>query len=315
MESNTVLDIVDSSPRVVNSSCYGIKIRNGSPTITYTDINNWQNFDNAGVGNVIGLLVNGGGSPVIANCSITGVIISGGSPSISYCKLTRGSNNSNYAVINIRGGEPIIFNNNISSGTYSWVTGFFAGSQEYPGIVADGGNSVIFSNDISGCTLGIVAVAGTIERNLVINNTDVGIEIGTGTVNNNTIKDTKIGIKFSHSSGSTVAHFNNIENCSQYRVCLEETSSNINATHNWWGTTDLQAINQTTFGFFDDFTLGKVEFVSVLTEPNLEATPTSDPKYAPIVDPAIPEFPLWILPLFLTTTLVAVYARKRLTKF
>lgn len=84
----------------------------------------------------------------------------------------------------------------------------------------------------------------------------------------------------------------------------EETTNNIDATNNWWGTTDPQAINLSIRDYKYDFGLGTVSFVPFLTEPNPEAT--SDP---------IPEFPsIILLPLFLTATLAVTIIRKRLTK-
>jgi len=142
----------------------------------------------------------------------------------------------------------------------------------------------------------------TIERNLITNNTK-GITIGSSkmTIRNNTIAENSVGISIGSSPSATII-YNNIENNSQYSIQLEGTSNEVNATYNWWGTTDTQPINQTIFDFKNDFNLGTVIFVPFLTEPNLEAMP-------------IPEFPSWIiLPLFLIATLAVTIFRKRLTK-
>ena len=80
------------------------------------------------------------------------------------------------------------------------------------------------------------------------------------------------------------------------------TSNTIDATNNWWGTTDTQAINLTIYDYNYNFDLGKVTFTPFLTEPNQEAIPRE-----------IPEFPSWmLLPVFLVATFAVVALRKRL---
>ena len=66
---------------------------------------------------------------------------------------------------------------------------------------------------------------------------------------------------------------------------FEGISTNVNATYNWWGTTDTQAINQTIHDNKNDFNLGTVEFVPFLTAPNPEAMPNPN---APIPTPPAP---------------------------
>jgi hypothetical protein len=85
-----------------------------------------------------------------------------------------------------------------------------------------------------------------------------------------------------NSPSVTIAN-NNIQNNNQNSIYLKETSNDIEATNNCWGTTDTQAINQTIHDFKNDFNLGKVNFVPFLTEPNPEATP--DPNALPISTP------------------------------
>jgi hypothetical protein len=48
-----------------------------------------------------------------------------------------------------------------------------------------------------------------------------------------------------------------------------------NATYNWWGTTDVQVINQTIHDYKNDFNLGNVTFEPFLTEANPSAAPDS----------------------------------------
>lgn len=205
--SNTIIYISDASPKINNSSVYGISINSGSPIITNNDINNWMNFANLGITGVIGISVYGG-SPLISNNNITGIIVGWGSPVISNNNITRGSNNDNYAVINIYGGSPVISNNNIASGTYSWSSGLYSGSQVYSGIVAEDGNVFIHNNLIYDCTLGIVADSGIIEGNLIFNHTGVGIQIHSGDIRNNTINNVSVGVKLTRSPSQTTVILN-----------------------------------------------------------------------------------------------------------
>jgi hypothetical protein len=65
-------------------------------------------------------------------------------------------------------------------------------------------------------------------------------------------------------------------------------SKDVDASNNWWGTTDTQAINQTIYDFKDDFTLGVVTFVPFLTAPNPEAMSNLN---APIPTPTSTQSP------------------------
>ncbi|PVX23225.1 MAG: hypothetical protein CW716_12625, partial [Candidatus Bathyarchaeum sp.] len=187
------------------------------------------------------------------------------------------------------------------------------------------GYSVISGNTISGCGVGIETyvvqmVGGTrvayplIERNLITNNTR-GITIvlrsrfepGTlvPTIQNNTIAHNSVGLYLyiTNYGATPPIIYNNIHGNSDYNIQLDaETDKHINATYNWWGTTDTQAINQTIYDYKNDFTLGTVTFEPFLTEPNPEEMATP-----------IPEFPSWLLlPLFLTATALVILYKRRL---
>jgi hypothetical protein len=89
--------------------------------------------------------------------------------------------------------------------------------------------------------------------------------------------------------------YNNIHNNSEYNIQLdEETGNHINASYNWWGTTDISAINQKIYDFKYDFNLGTVSFIPFLTEPNPQATPdtfVSTPVDVPSSSPPSPSPP------------------------
>jgi hypothetical protein len=174
------------------------------------------------------------------------------------------------------------------------------------GIVLSKSNVIIRDNIITGGKKGIVGISGgtdLIEKNSITNNSIYGIYVDMpAIIQNNTIANNIAGIH-AHTSMLTVK-YNNIQNNSDNSIYLTNTV-HINATYNWWGTTNTQAINLSIRDFKYDFNLGTVDFVPFLTEPNPEAMPTSNL--------VIPEFPsLIILSLFLIVTLVAVFCSKKL---
>jgi len=171
------------------------------------------------------------------------------------------------------------------------------------GIVLSKSNVIIRDNIITGGKKGIVGISGgtdLIEKNLITNHSIYGIYINMpAVIQNNTIANNTARIH-AHTSMMTI-NYNNILNNSENSIYLSN-SVHVNATYNWWGTTDTQAINFTIRDYKYDFDLGTVTFVPFLTEPNPEAMP-------------IPEFPSWIiLPLLLTATLVIIIYRNRLKR-
>lgn len=167
----------------------------------------------------------------------------------------------------------------------------------------------ISDNTISGFFVGISGITTNgvlIEKNLITNNTQ-GIEC-TGSnvrVQNNTITNNSVGI-YDCSSSATIK-YNNIDNNTEYNLYLEDVSTNVEVTNNWWGTTDMQAINLTIHDSKYNFELGTVIFTPFLTEPNSEATPNTSPT--------IPEFPRnYFFPFILVAFIVAIYWGKRLKR-
>ena len=109
-----------------------------------------------------------------------------------------------------------------------------------------------------------------VEGNTIVDNY-YGLH-GGSEIRNNAIINNTIGVR----SGFEILVYNNIYGNSEYNVEFLSIV-NANASYNWWGTTDTQAINQTIYDFKNDFTLGKVNFVPFLTEPNSGAMPASIP--------------------------------------
>ena len=178
------------------------------------------------------------------------------------------------------------------------------------------GDSIIRNNVIMNNSIGISSNRedGTaiIEQNLISNNT-YGISVTSQvTILNNTITDSTVAISLGTSS--VIMAYNNILNYTQNSLILSEVSTAVNATYNWWGTTDTQAINLTIRDFKYDITLGTVTFVPMLTAQNPQAPSTSFSLPMPPMTPTtvIPEFPsLTLLAVFLVVTSFLVVVKKR----
>ena len=104
---------------------------------------------------------------------------------------------------------------------------------------------------------------------------------------------------------STIINFNNVLNNAKYNIYMH-TADNINATYNWWGTTDVNSINPTTYDNKNDFNLWKIDISPILNESNSQAMPNSNvpmpimllpsslvsptlsPTQTPILSPSLP---------------------------
>jgi len=140
------------------------------------------------------------------------------------------------------------------------------------------GNALISNNIISGCTKAGIVVSG-----------------GNPTIQDNTLNDKGIILK----SAATI-NYNNI----QAGITLSQSvTADVDATHNWWGTTDTSTIDKLIFDVNDDFNLGKVNYTPLLTKANPEAmpdpnapaptlTPTPPPTTSPSTSPTPSQQPL-----------------------
>ena len=243
----------------------------------------WNDATNSGsiienaVVNLIALDVST--SVKVSNDTISGgeMDILGGSPVIY------GNTISN--LVYIKGGDCLLSNNNV-------VNGFILYSGEDGGDGATIINNVISdAEDVSGArdgiwfsgqSIGIVLI----ENNLISDN-QYGIQIfspnvnvmpTTLTIQNNTIANNNVGIWVSNSYEPTIRENSLLNNTLNIQLTTDYSghSNNVDASNNWWGTTDIQAINQTMHDFKDDFTLGTVNFVPILNSPNPQALPNSN---------------------------------------
>jgi hypothetical protein len=184
-------------------------------------------------------------------------------------------------------GKSTIENNRVTNNNQGIRVGeiIFSGFNYYDW---GSGDSIIRNNVIADNSVGIGSTnaggSATIERNLIFKNT-YGISVASQVLLlNNTITNSSQGIRIK-ATAATI-NFNNIQNNGQYTIYLDTTTNNIDATYNWWGTTDPQAISQKIYDYNDDFNLGTVTFSPFLTTEN-PAAPTQDytPSSTPVPTP------------------------------
>lgn len=243
----------------------------------------------------------------ILNC--IAVNINGASPKIADSQISHR--------MEIRGGSPIIINNNISlsgedgveviSGIPTILGNTIVGNGFGMGIYGSGspvivnnfistfdvgiethlGNFQITDNVITGCRVGIlVTSSGTIpiRRNLINNNTEYGISGGNALIDSNTITNNKIGIH-NPDYGSIISNNNILGNSVN---SITTAAEDIDATNNWWGTTDLDVINQMIYDKKDDPALGEVAFMPIANSSIQRAPEIPELIYpVPTFDPSI----------------------------
>jgi len=235
-----------------------------------------------------------GGSPLISN----NVMSNGVSISISRGSPTIASNQLNGGYIRLYGdygiGSPIIANNTISNSDPQWPYTTSAGISVAAGSLSNNVLVLIEKNIIKNSHGGIEVLYNGYEnsRNQITiqNNTLADSEKGIAlsdqrssstitTITYNNIYSNNVGIFIATISPQTIINNNIYDNNASIK--LSWPSNDINATLNWWGTADAQAINQTIYDFKNDFTLGTVNFVPFLTAPNQEAMPEPNPSVTP----------------------------------
>jgi len=141
--------------------------------------------------------------------------------------------------------------------------------------ISAGENAYVSNNAIYGCWLGIIAAGhATLDGNLIANCYHIGISSQSDQViiQHNYISNNHFGF----SGGGTIQSNTIINNLVGIQA-PSASSSNIDATNNWWGTTDTQAINQTIYDFKNYYNVGTVNFVPFLSQTSSTA-PTSPYK-------------------------------------
>jgi hypothetical protein len=311
ISDNVVVDggisVVARSPVVTNNIVNGtveIKGCEGSFAISNNTITPPSRVIDSGVWIIppytnwyLGLFIDGNNK--LVDAMISGNTISGGLSGIKLANLAGSVTIENNVICdNIEDGLNVVANINLT------IVGNVIRNNTDNGIKDYWGKAdmLIRNNTITDNSHGITDPGpALIERNVIADN-NMGLDLTSqATVQNNTITGNDVALRLKYCPSATI-NYNNIENYGEKSIYLIETSGDIDATNNWWGTTDTQAINLTIYDYKYDLGLSKVTFTPFLTQPNTEAT--SD---------TIPEFPSWLLlPLFLVATFAVVAVRRRL---
>jgi parallel beta-helix repeat protein len=243
-----------------------IQVNSGSPTFSGNWINGEQGgalqvFGSCTISNntIIGAMGFSGGSSTLTNNDITGAIAGTADTILSI--LNNKITVSQIYAIDLGLGSSVISNNVLNGGGIQYGSNY--GTSEATGSVAITGN--LIDNAYAGINIQQSSNL-TIQSNTIANNNGNGITIAnspTGKIN-----------------------YNNFQNNTPYNIGLGQgQSSNVDATNNWWGTTDQQAISQTIYDFNNDFNLGTVNFVPFLTSPNSDAPVISTQNPSPNATP------------------------------
>ncbi|MGD6934571.1 MAG: right-handed parallel beta-helix repeat-containing protein [Candidatus Bathyarchaeia archaeon] len=213
----------------------------------------------------------------------TGLTIYDGSPVIS---------NSNFNIfdsIKIIAGSPA-FTNNVLYGHGDSIGIHGSGNVTLSGntiaffttdISVYSGNWLISNNDISHCNTGIELANSAnvvIQKNSLHDVNVNGISGGNALIENNTIVTSNIGIN--NPFADTIIRGNNI--IGHFVNSITATITDVAASNNYWGTTNLTLINQTIYDRYDDPRLGIVVFTPILDAPNPEAPATFPTNFDPI---------------------------------
>lgn len=136
----------------------------------------------------------------------------------------------------------------------------------FDGIAKINHNRII--DNLTGIFLDNVNSSEIIYNLIEGNTTGIGGDMGTHTITviSNTITN--------NSSVGILTHMDNVVNNNfvnnPYHI-QNTTSQNVNATNNWWETSDTNLIDQHIYDFLDDFNLGTVIYAPILTKPEPDA--------------------------------------------
>jgi hypothetical protein len=259
-----------------DSTNYSSETNTGS-IIEYTTINSNWGFPTISIDSV---------SPKINLNKINAASTSSIAPAIEISGLIANpviSNNIIFGRINAAGG--LIFNNTISN------------PDEYAVVLS--GKTTLSGNQLYGSHTGLsisykIYSSCKVENNLITGN-EFGLRLlpddiqDTLTVEQNTISDNEVGVLFERGTYSNLnLTQNNIFGNSVYNV-RTMVNFNVDASWNWWGTTNAVSISQSIYDYSDEFSLGKVNFLPSLNCSNPSApvyTSNSQPSPIPTNEPS-----------------------------
>jgi hypothetical protein len=233
---------------------------------------------------------------IIQNCILTTSITADNSP-----KLCNNTCNNAVSIQTTTGTPPVT--GNVFKGGLMVVGNGIVNNNTITGQGIDvfGSNLIVSDNIIYGCSPGIYVSTSryvpswhwtnfttVIENNLIMNN-DNGIYLDAWNfyscypvIINNTITDNTVGLYLTYLLGTNnpTLLFNNIYGNHNYNIQNTVPDNDINATYNWWGTTNTTIIDQLIYDYYEDFNLGKVTYTPTLSESNSDAPPPIIPETA-----------------------------------
>jgi len=164
----------------------------------------------------------------------------------------------------------------------------------------------ILGSNITHNTHGVVANSATLSKSIISENNGKGLspkwyqmspgyppwyEQGSFSISYSSITGNKENGIISNGYGTNTVHFSNIYGNTPYDVynlAPYDRNADVNATNNWWGTTDTAEIDQHIYDYYDDYSLRKVFYQPFLDSPvtippiahdlaitNVTASPTS----------------------------------------
>jgi hypothetical protein len=159
-------------------------------------------------------------------------------------------------------------------------------------IIEGGGHG----NTLFNGTSGILTDNNMTISNNIIRDFETGISLTNYSYNQRICKNTFVNnaLGLSLLTAPNLFYDNNIENCSEYSLYLG-TSGSVNATYNYWGTTNQTAIGNSIYDSKNDSSLGTVDFKPYLEKPNAQALPFPTPSPTTIDFPSTVILPLIIL--------------------
>ncbi len=253
-----------------------VKVNQGAATITNNNINGQITVAGSSLvtNNVVdGTIVASDGAPTISKNTITGGI------TVNSNQAPIVSQNSVTGFIMVNDGLAQILGNSVIGNGLNFGIGASTDYRE--------GNALFSDNYVANCAYGAAfwgsGGSAVFQRNQIINSA-YGITVTGGAVSitGNTLQNNTFGVYLQNTISISALNNNNIVGNQQANLFLDNYTIAVNATYNWWGTTDQSAISNSIHDFNNDFNLGKVNFVPFLTSPNPQAVPNSN---APIPTP------------------------------
>jgi hypothetical protein len=147
---------------------------------------------------------------------------------------------------------------------------------------------------VSECGAGVVGFPGTTLSHDTFTHDRTGIFFsGTLTVSGSVIEDNTVGISADVESNNDHVNGNDIQGNSRYNIAVTgNPNDTLDATNNWWGTTDATAIQRTIYDCFFDLTRPCVIFQPFITTPPCGTSTPTPPTSTPTLTPSPTGTPL-----------------------